>query len=67
MVADEFISELPNDFFNAVQRASKQTIASISSGNLLSRIDFDTTVGDMTYTSIKNTMPIIKELVTYTR
>ena len=25
------------------------------------RVDFDTTIGDVTYTSIKNTMPMIKE------
>jgi hypothetical protein len=27
------------------------------------RIDIDTTVGDLTYTSIKNTLPVLKELV----
>ena len=56
-------SELPNDFVDAVQRASDSTVRSIKMGTKRVRIDFDTSVGDMTYTSIKNTMPMLKELV----
>jgi hypothetical protein len=57
-------SNLPNDFQDAVERCAKQTFACINSGITKCRIDFDTTVGDQTYTSIKNSLPMLKVLVT---
>lgn len=56
-------TELPNDFQDAVQRCAQRTVDCISSGTMRCRIDFDTTVGDMTYTSIKNSTPLLKELL----
>eukprot|EP01038_Epipyxis_sp_PR26KG_P013884 gene13884-18618_t len=57
------ISELPNDFDNAIDIATKRTIECFESGTTTCRIDFDTTIGDQTYTSIKNSMPMLKLLV----
>jgi len=57
------ISELPDSFVDAVKRSVKLTLDSISQGNLKCRIDFDTSVGDQTYTSLKNTMPMLKDFV----
>lgn len=56
-------SELPNSFNDMIQNAATRTLECISSGNLFCRIDIDTTIGDLTYTSIKSSMPIVKELV----
>jgi len=55
------ISELPNSFEDAIQRAVRRTIQCINIGKFTSRIDFDTSVGDQTSTSLKNSMPFIKE------
>ena len=68
LVAEEIkkssdVSELPNTFTDAVYRATICALKCIGTGQQRIRIDFDTTVGDVTYTSIKNTMPMIKELV----
>lgn len=54
-------TELPIDFFDAVKRSVKCTLALQRNGANRCRIDFDTTVGDMTYTSLKNTLPFTKE------
>ena len=56
-------SELPNSFQDAVDRAAKISVTCFSYGITKCRIDFDTSVGDMTYTSLKNTLPMAKELV----
>lgn len=56
-------SELPDSFEDAVGRAVEKSAKCIDNGNTRIRIDFDTTVGDVTYTSLQNTMPMIKEMV----
>jgi hypothetical protein len=56
------VSELPNTFTDAVYRSAICALKCIGTGQQRIRIDFDTTVGDITYTSIKNTMPMMKEL-----
>ena len=55
------VTELPNTFQDAVSRAVERSMASIKSGQMRVRIDFDTSVGDMTYTSLKNSLPMMKE------
>ena len=57
------VSQLPESFLDAVKRASRCTIECVGSGTRTCRIDFDTSVADMTYTSLKNTTPFIKEFV----
>lgn len=57
-------SQLPDSFQDAVQRAAVLSLKCFDSGIKYCRIDFDTTVGDMTYTSLKNSMPLVKELTT---
>jgi hypothetical protein len=56
-------TELPNDFLDAANRAVEKTMRYIRSGGRRCRIDFDTSIGDVTYTSLKNTMPVLKEIV----
>jgi hypothetical protein len=58
----QFFSELPNTFEDAITIAAKKTIECINTESFRCRIDFDTTVGDMTYTSLSTTMPVMKEL-----
>jgi hypothetical protein len=55
------ISQLPDTFSDAIKKAAGRTLTCISSGQKRIRIDFDTSIGDQTYTSIKNTIPMAKE------
>lgn len=55
-------SELPDSFEDAVERAVTRSMQCIRNGNSRIRIEFDTTVGDVTFTSLKNTLPMIKEM-----
>lgn len=55
------VSQLPDTFTDAINKAALRTMACISSGQKRIRIDFDTSIGDQTYTSIKNTVPMAKE------
>ena len=55
------ISQLPDTFSDAIKKAAARTMTCISSGKKRIRIDFDTSIGDQTYTSIKNTIPMAKE------
>lgn len=57
------VSELPDSFSDAVERAVSCSLACFETGSQRCRIDFDTSIGDLTYTSIKNSMPMVKELV----
>jgi len=57
------VSELPDSFGDAVRRACRCTMECIGTGTTTCRIEFDTSVADMTYTSLKSTMPMIKEFV----
>lgn len=56
-------SELPESFEDAVYRSAKLCVDGIRDRGLQQiRIDFDTSVGDMTYTSLKNTLPACRQL-----
>ena len=55
------VSQLPDTFTDAINKAALRTMACISSGQKRIRIDFDTSIGDQTYTSIKNTVPMAKD------
>ena len=55
------VSQLPDTFSDAIRKAALRTIDCVSSGKRRIRIDFDTSIGDQTYTSIKNTIPMMKE------
>lgn len=71
------VSQLPDNFLDAIERAASTSYRCFSSGankririgfvklsiNYYFFVDFDTSIGDMTYTSIKNTMPVVKELL----
>jgi len=57
------VSELPDSFEDAVKRSGLRTLECIATGSKKCRIDFDTSVGDITFTSLKNTLPMVKELV----
>jgi hypothetical protein len=56
-------SPLPKDFEDSVAQAVFSTKTYLASGGRAKRlvIEFDTSVNDVTYTSIKNTMPFLKE------
>eukprot|EP01036_Dinobryon_divergens_P028774 gene28774-37775_t len=60
---NEISTELPLDFDDSIDRAVAATLRGIQQGKYRMRIDFDTSIGDQTYTSIKNTMPVVKEMV----
>jgi hypothetical protein len=53
-------SELPDSFEDAVERAASRSMECIEMGTTQCLINFDTTVGDQTYTSLKSTLPFIK-------
>ena len=55
-------SELPESFADAVKRAAKLSVNCIQSGKNKVRIDFDTSIGDQTYTSLKSTIPMVSAL-----
>eukprot|EP01039_Chlorochromonas_danica_P002360 gene2360-2591_t len=56
-------TELPLDFFDAIERAANLTKACFDRGIDLVRIDFDTVVDDNTYSSLQNALPMAKEYV----
>lgn len=55
------VSYLPDSFDDAVARAVLCSLTCIKSGLTRIRIDFDTSIGDMTYTSLKNSLPVAKK------
>ena len=57
------ISELPASFDDAVDRAANRVISALRYGTAKLRIDFDTSIGDQTYTTLKNTLPMTRFLV----
>lgn len=61
--SDRSVSELPNDFIDSIERAAKSSLSCMDMGSSRIRIDFDTTIGDQTYSSLTNTLPMVKELV----
>lgn len=58
------VSELPDSFDDAIQRAVRCTLQCVSNGMSRVRIDFDTTIGDQTYTSLKSSLPMTKRFCT---
>jgi len=57
------ISELPSSFSDSVVRAVECTNKCLRNGKTLIRIDFDTSIGDMTLTSLKQSLPFLKEYI----
>jgi hypothetical protein len=57
------VSELPASFDDAVDRAANRVVAALRYGSSKLRIDFDTSIGDQTYTTLKNTLPMTRFLV----
>ena len=51
------VTELSDSFEDAVGDAVLATVAAIDAGRPRLRVDFDTAMGDNTYTTLKNTMP----------
>lgn len=49
-------TELSDSFAGAVADASSALVAAVRNGQLLMRIDFDTSSGDQTYTTLKNSI-----------
>ena len=52
-------TELPDSFDHAMSYAVEATRDAIEAGHRRLRVDFDTTLGDMTYTTLKNSMPLV--------
>lgn len=57
------ISYLPINFNKSVDEAIECTTHCINTGQLMCRIDFDTTINDQTYSSIKNAYPFLTRLL----
>ena len=55
------ITELPDSFGHSIHLAVEATKQAISLGKNRLRIDFDTSLGDITYTTLKNSLPMAKE------
>lgn len=55
------VTELPDSFGHSIHLAVESTKEAISLGKNRLRIDFDTSLGDMTYTTLKNSLPLAKE------
>jgi hypothetical protein len=54
------ISELPDSFEDALSIAVDCGKRALDTGLMRLRVDFDTTAGDMTYTMLKNSMPLVR-------
>jgi len=54
-------TELPDSFDHALVIAVEAARDAIEAGHSRLRIDFDTTLGDMTYTTLKNSMPLVRK------
>lgn len=53
------VSELPDSFEDALNIAVECTRSAFETGNNRVRVDFDTTAGDQTYTTLKNSLPLV--------
>ena len=60
-------TELPDSFDHALMTAVEATKDAIEAGHTRLRIDFDTTLGDITYTTLKNSMPLVRITITIIR
>lgn len=54
------VSELPDSFDDALDVAVDCARRAFESGRDRVRIDFDTTAGDLTYTTLKNSLPLVR-------
>ena len=50
---------LPDSFDDALQIAVDAAKECFDTGRMRVRIEFDTTAGDLTYTTLKNSMPLV--------
>jgi hypothetical protein len=57
------VSELSDSFDGAVDNAVEATVKAVECGISKLRVDFDTTLGDQTYTSLKNVLPFVERYV----
>ncbi len=57
------VSELPDSFDDALQVAVDCAKQAFADGRDRVRIDFDTTAGDLTYTTLKNSLPLVSQSV----
>ncbi|KAJ1447896.1 hypothetical protein M885DRAFT_541145 [Pelagophyceae sp. CCMP2097] len=57
---DAGVTELSGSFDGAVGDASQSLIQAVRDGYLKLRVDFDTTLGDATYTTLTSSMPFAK-------
>lgn len=53
-------SELPDSFDDALTVAVDCAKQAFESGRERVRVDFDTTAGDLTYTTLKNSLPLVR-------
>lgn len=53
------VSELPDSFDDALKIAVGCTSDAFEAGKRRVRVDFDTTAGDQTYTTLKNSLPLV--------
>lgn len=58
-------SELPDSFEDALQLAVDSAKQAFDAGRARVRIDFDTTAGDLTYTTLKNSLPLALAFAQY--
>ena len=56
-------TELPDSFDDAIVNAVESTTRALEDGWTQLRVDFDTSAGDMTYTQLKNSIPMCQKFV----
>ena len=56
-------SELPDSFEDALRIAVDSAKQALAAGRQRVRIEFDTTAGDLTYTTLKNSLPLVRARV----
>lgn len=64
-VPGQAASELPDSFDDALNIAVESAQQAFAAGRNRVRIDFDTTAGDLTYTTLKNSIPLALALAQY--
>ncbi len=64
-VAGLAASELPDSFDDALVLAVESAKQAFAAGRTRVRVDFDTTAGDLTYTTLKNSLPLALAFAQY--
>eukprot|EP00752_Nemacystus_decipiens_P010374 g9244.t1 len=59
---DPFVTELPDSFEDSIVRMGRSTLQCMEEGQKLLRVDFDTSAGDETYTKLKASLEMAKQL-----